>query len=112
MSCAVCNKEETLKLCSKCHTVKYCSVECQRSDWKENKLTCCSVPSLTSLIHSVPVLPYFLSWASLALGDFDGDEMRVLQALPSGRKKKYKKSKGVASRPKRSRNIGDLHMGH
>merc|ERR1712071_217186 len=31
-----------LKRCARCKTVKYCSVQCQRSDWSTHKLSCTS----------------------------------------------------------------------
>ena len=35
--CRVCGKEgERYKQCSRCTCVYYCSVDCQRKDWKEN----------------------------------------------------------------------------
>ncbi len=35
--CRVCGKDgEGYKYCSKCTCVYYCSVDCQRKDWKEN----------------------------------------------------------------------------
>ena len=35
--CRVCGKEgEGYKQCSRCTCVYYCSVDCQRKDWKEN----------------------------------------------------------------------------
>jgi ankyrin repeat protein len=34
-----CSKEGTKK-CSRCHTVYYCSLECQKSHWKRHKLVC------------------------------------------------------------------------
>ena len=35
--CRVCGKKgEGYKYCSKCTCVYYCSVDCQRKDWKEN----------------------------------------------------------------------------
>lgn len=39
--CKVCGKEDAKK-CGKCHRVFYCSVECQRQDWKSHKKTCSS----------------------------------------------------------------------
>ncbi|KAJ7025593.1 hypothetical protein C8F04DRAFT_1128054 [Mycena alexandri] len=46
-SCAVCNNEtsesrKSLKQCAKCQLTRYCSVECQRSDWPRHK-ACCKV---------------------------------------------------------------------
>jgi hypothetical protein len=34
MGCATCGvKNKPLKLCGRCHSISYCSVECQRQDW-------------------------------------------------------------------------------
>ncbi|KAJ7653202.1 hypothetical protein DFH06DRAFT_1204952 [Mycena polygramma] len=46
-SCAVCHNEmkesrKNLKQCSKCELTRYCSVGCQRADWKRHK-ECCQV---------------------------------------------------------------------
>lgn len=42
--CNNCKKEEAIKnnykQCSRCKKVRYCSVECQKQDWKEHKLNC------------------------------------------------------------------------
>jgi hypothetical protein len=45
--CAICQKsgsgpnaDQPLKACSRCHSVSYCSVECQRQDWKTHKPLC------------------------------------------------------------------------
>ena len=36
--CSVCGKKgEGYKLCARCTCVYYCSVDCQRKDWKENR---------------------------------------------------------------------------
>ena len=45
ISCKVCNKtysqlNDELLICSKCIRNVYCSVECQRQDWTEHKLSC------------------------------------------------------------------------
>lgn len=40
-SCKVCGKEDAKK-CGKCHRVFYCSVTCQKKDWKSHKETCTS----------------------------------------------------------------------
>jgi hypothetical protein len=41
VECAVCHRKPgdpgapaTLKLCGGCHSIRYCSAECQRKDWK------------------------------------------------------------------------------
>ena len=39
-SCNVCGKSEGLSWCSACRKVRYCSVTCQRFDWKKHKRFC------------------------------------------------------------------------
>lgn len=39
-SCNKCGKMNNLKKCGRCNKVLYCSVDCQRSDWKQHKKTC------------------------------------------------------------------------
>ncbi|KAJ7148884.1 hypothetical protein C8R46DRAFT_916588, partial [Mycena filopes] len=46
-SCLVCNNEasesrKSLKKCARCELTRYCSVDCQRQDWKRHK-DCCKV---------------------------------------------------------------------
>ncbi|KAH8803350.1 hypothetical protein F5884DRAFT_756633 [Xylogone sp. PMI_703] len=45
--CNTCGKQSAngtqLKNCGKCHQAKYCSVECQRRDWKAHKKVCISL---------------------------------------------------------------------
>ncbi|KAH9837635.1 uncharacterized protein C8Q71DRAFT_753664 [Rhodofomes roseus] len=49
-SCAKCGKTNgALKICSKCHAVKYCSPECQRAHWREHKQTCTPFNAATSV---------------------------------------------------------------
>ena len=46
--CASCNMgppEVTLKKCTRCKLSKYCSVQCQRDNWKEHKFACSIVAS-------------------------------------------------------------------
>lgn len=38
--CCYCKKENGKYTCSECFTVKYCSDECQKADWKTHKLEC------------------------------------------------------------------------
>ncbi|KAF7304274.1 MYND-type domain-containing protein [Mycena chlorophos] len=47
-SCAECHDEnpksrKTLKQCSRCGLTRYCSVECQKIDWKRHKVICKTV---------------------------------------------------------------------
>ncbi|KAJ7248245.1 hypothetical protein B0H12DRAFT_1123755 [Mycena haematopus] len=47
-SCAVCHNEteksrKSLKQCSKCELTRYCSVDCQRTDWSRHKVCCAAV---------------------------------------------------------------------
>lgn len=45
-----------LRKCSVCHSAQYCSVECQKADWKEHKLVCKRVtptPSTTATSTSI-----------------------------------------------------------
>lgn len=44
--CSVCGKEDA-KRCGKCHSVFYCSVKCQKKDWKSHKETCNSSAQAT-----------------------------------------------------------------
>ena len=37
--CRTCGKPAS-KVCSRCQTTRYCSVECQNKDWPEHKLDC------------------------------------------------------------------------
>ncbi|KAF9020430.1 hypothetical protein BDZ89DRAFT_1203585 [Hymenopellis radicata] len=40
-ACDHCSKRDTsLKICSQCHTVRYCSTTCQRSHWPAHKPNC------------------------------------------------------------------------
>lgn len=39
--CKVCSKtDENMQKCSACESVHYCSIECQRSNWKYHKTEC------------------------------------------------------------------------
>jgi hypothetical protein len=49
--CACCNALETdpekpLKPCAKCQTVRYCSRDCQKKDWKLHKKTCATAAQI------------------------------------------------------------------
>jgi hypothetical protein len=48
-SCSVCQKNASevpgaLQRCGRCHDRLYCSLECQKSDWKQHKKTCGKKP--------------------------------------------------------------------
>jgi hypothetical protein len=38
-----CAAEEASSVCSRCQAVRYCSRECQRTDWKAHKRLCAAV---------------------------------------------------------------------
>ena len=40
MSCPVCGVHPATKICSNCKARKFCSIECQRKDWKTHKNNC------------------------------------------------------------------------
>ena len=47
--CGVCFKndeQQKLKKCSKCQNMYYCSVECQKKDWKKHKKICFETESI------------------------------------------------------------------
>lgn len=40
-SCKVCSKtDKNMEVCSACKSARYCSINCQRSDWKSHKKEC------------------------------------------------------------------------
>ena len=41
---AGCASEEASSVCSRCQAVRYCSRECQRTDWKAHKPVCTAAP--------------------------------------------------------------------
>ena len=38
--CKISEKGCSMKQCGRCKMIRYCSVECQKSDWKQHKKTC------------------------------------------------------------------------
>ena len=48
-ACSCCGAaSSSLKRCGRCHTVSYCSVDCQRNDWKAGHKTACTVSDGTA----------------------------------------------------------------
>jgi hypothetical protein len=39
-NCHQCGSPHSLKNCSSCRSVRYCSVACQQKDWKAHKVDC------------------------------------------------------------------------
>jgi hypothetical protein len=40
-TCANCNRSQlSMQCCSGCHNVYYCSITCQKADWRSHKVTC------------------------------------------------------------------------
>lgn len=54
--CKVCGKKDTKK-CGKCHMAFYCSVQCQRKDWKSHKQDCGLQRSSTSQSNNTDETP-------------------------------------------------------
>ncbi|KAI1903955.1 hypothetical protein AGOR_G00000730 [Albula goreensis] len=50
--CVNCGREATSE-CTGCHKVNYCSVFCQRKDWKEHQLSCCQGSTVVSVQEEV-----------------------------------------------------------
>ncbi|KAK9809365.1 hypothetical protein WJX73_009050 [Symbiochloris irregularis] len=54
--CANCNQPGNLK-CTKCMTVRYCSRECQKADWKVMHKKTCKTASQWMANTGIPVVP-------------------------------------------------------
>ena len=40
-TCASCKRPQlSMQQCSRCHNVYYCSITCQKADWRSHKVTC------------------------------------------------------------------------
>ncbi|EJD51619.1 hypothetical protein AURDEDRAFT_120897 [Auricularia subglabra TFB-10046 SS5] len=56
--CDGCHKKgSSLSLCSRCHTVRYCSRDCQRRAWKTHKQACTSFNGPTTLTIRPTYMP-------------------------------------------------------
>jgi len=52
--CAKCAKSEgSLNACSNCHLVYYCSLGCQKSDWKKHKVSCRLKSNITVVFRDI-----------------------------------------------------------
>ncbi|KAH8674471.1 hypothetical protein BGZ60DRAFT_404089 [Tricladium varicosporioides] len=57
-TCIICNSSNA-KSCSSCHSISYCSLECQKSDWPLHKTICktfTTLPSRPSPSHKLAIL--------------------------------------------------------
>ncbi|KAI0270594.1 hypothetical protein BC834DRAFT_1031182 [Gloeopeniophorella convolvens] len=92
--CGVCGKEGKMKSCSACYVVRYCSSECQKSDWKEHKKLCKPFSSSNTLTFKpcsfdprlgIPFLVPVQETARLAIGFRSATSERKQRAfnLPS-----------------------------
>lgn len=57
--CIVCYKENA-KPCGQCKSIYYCSVPCQRSDWRTHKLLCSAYASFDKTSRPSPTDKHFL----------------------------------------------------
>ena len=51
--CSVCSNQSSLR-CSNCLGTLYCSVMCQRKDWKTHKVTCKEAEKLIKILEKDP----------------------------------------------------------
>jgi len=57
-TCAICNGSDA-RFCSSCHSISYCSPECQKTDWPLHKTICktlTTLPSRPSPSHKLAIL--------------------------------------------------------
>ncbi|KAI0648662.1 ankyrin repeat-containing domain protein [Trametes meyenii] len=77
-ACVVCGARDVmLKWCSRCHTIWYCSKECQRHDWQTHKLECIPYNASTT----VTLKPVYGGFSSLPTADIT----RLLLGHPVGK---------------------------
>ncbi|KAG5839126.1 hypothetical protein ANANG_G00201620 [Anguilla anguilla] len=50
--CVNCGREASSE-CTGCHKVNYCSVFCQRKDWRDHQHTCCQPGAVVSMQEEV-----------------------------------------------------------
>ncbi|KAJ3484461.1 hypothetical protein NLI96_g5628 [Meripilus lineatus] len=75
--CNSCGKEGvSLKQCGKCHSARYCSVECQRSHWRTHKKTC--KPFTEE--NTVTLKPFYHAGAQIMS---TSDTIRNLMGIPT-----------------------------
>jgi len=58
-ACAICNGSANTKLCASCHSIPYCSRECQKADWPLHKTICkglTTLPPRPSPSHKLAIL--------------------------------------------------------
>ena len=56
-TCAICDSSDS-KFCSLCHSILYCSRECQKTDWPLHKKVCkkfTTLPPRPSLLHRLAI---------------------------------------------------------
>ena len=56
-TCAICDSSDS-KFCSLCHSILYCSRECQKTDWPLHKMVCkkfTTLPPRPSLLHRLAI---------------------------------------------------------
>src|SRR5436190_21398919 len=56
LKCHFCLTTENLKMCSRCHSVAYCTADHQKRDWKDHKVNC--KPSFHSYDRPLTVSEY------------------------------------------------------
>jgi predicted RNA-binding Zn-ribbon protein involved in translation (DUF1610 family) len=57
--CEVCDTSAVLNVCGNCGTVRYCSIQCQKSDWNSHK-TRCHEPE-TEELRAIPFVELFVT---------------------------------------------------
>lgn len=53
-TCATCQKTESLKKCAKCHSITYCSRDCQKAHWKTHKRDCAKLATANAATQPAP----------------------------------------------------------